>query len=149
MVGLTWLLTKLTSPSCGKPSSPCSPMRTGSFAPLARGLILPFVDRLPDAQEGRLVHVEVGVHRVERDDRGQQRLVLVDQVAEGQVVAADHAVDRRDDPGEFLVQLVDLHVLLEGLDPRLGLLDRGLVLVELLLADGVGRDVVDRLVPSE
>ena len=79
----------------------------------------------------------------------KQRLVLVDQVAEGQVVAADLAVDRRDDPGEFVVELGDLHALLVGFDPGLGLVDHGLLLVELLLADRAGRQRVDGPVAGE
>ena len=46
-------------------------------------LELPFVDCPAVAQQGGLVHLEVDVHRVHRHDRGQERLVLVDQVAEG------------------------------------------------------------------
>ena len=42
-----------------------------------------------------------------------------------------------------MAELVDLHALLVGLDPGLGLVDRGLFLVELLLADGAGRQGVD------
>ena len=34
-----------------------------------------------DAQQSRLVHLEVGVDGVERDDGGQQRRILSDQVA--------------------------------------------------------------------
>ena len=95
VAGLTWLLTKLMVPWCGKPSSPCSPMKTGNLARSWSGLILPSLIALRMPQQRGLVHVEVDVHRVQRDDGGQQRLVLVDQVAEGQVVAADLAVDGR------------------------------------------------------
>ena len=115
----------------------------------APGLHLALVDRLADPQQGRFVHVEVGIHRVERDDCGQQRLVLVDQVAQGQVIAAHHAADRRDDIGEFVVEPVNLTIFLIRLDPRIGLLDRGLILVNLLPADGVGGHVVNRPVPRQ
>ncbi len=111
--------------------------------PSSRQLDLPLVDRPADPQQRGLVHVEVDVHRVDRHDRGQQRLVLVDQVAEGQVVAADLAVDRRGDLGELVAELVDLHALLVRLDPRIGLVDGRLLLVELLLADRAGRQRVD------
>ena len=103
--------------------------------PSSGTLDLALVDRLANPQQGRLVHVEVGIHRVERHDRGQQRLVLIDQVAQREVVAADLAVDRRGDLGELEVELVDFQALLVGLDPGLGLFHHGLVLVELLLAD--------------
>src|SRR5262245_53897120 len=59
-------------------------------------------DLAQDAQHGALVHVEVGVHRVFRDDRGQDRLVLRGQVAERQVVAADPAVDGRANLAPFV-----------------------------------------------
>ena len=45
-------------------------------------LDLALVDRLASAQQGGLVHLEVGVHRVDRHDRRQEGLVLVDQVAD-------------------------------------------------------------------
>ena len=73
---------------------------------------LAFRDRLADLQQGRFIHVEIDIHRVQRHDRGQERLVLVDQVSEGEVIAAHLAVDRRHDLRELLVQFVDLQALL-------------------------------------
>ena len=101
-------------------------------------LDLALVNGLAGAQQGGLVHLEVDVHRVDRNDRGEEGLVLVDQVALGEIIAADLPVDRRDDPGEFVIQPGDLHGLLHGLHPRVGLVDDGLLLVELLLADRAG-----------
>src|SRR3954471_9179811 len=83
------------------------------------------VPGLADPQQCRLVHVEVNVHRVERHDGGQERLVLADEVADGQVIAADLAVDRRGDPGELEVELVDLRGSSSSLDPCRGLVDGG------------------------
>ncbi len=99
VVGLTWLLTKLMVPWCGKPSSPLQAHEDRHLCAVLGRLDPPLVDRPADPQQGGLVHLEIGVHRVHRHDRGQERLVLVDQVAEGQVVAADLAVDRRRSPG--------------------------------------------------
>ena len=41
----------------------------------------PLADHLPDAQQRRLLDVEVGIHRIDRHDRGQERGVGIDQVA--------------------------------------------------------------------
>ena len=59
------------------------PHEDGHLGTVFGHLDLPFVDRPAVAQQGGLVHLEVNVHRVHRHDRGQERLVLVDQVAEG------------------------------------------------------------------
>ena len=88
-------------PWWGKPSSPWRPIETGKTLPGWGGLNPALVDRLSDAEQGGLVHVEVDVHRVKRDDRGQERLVLVDQVPGGQIIAADVTVDRRLHLGEI------------------------------------------------
>src|SRR5262249_25575924 len=96
VAGVAWVVTKVRVPPCGKPASPCSPIRTGNW-PCGSGLIRPAFRGVAEPQQRRLVHVEVDVHRVERHDGGQERLVLVDQVADGQVIAADLAVDGRRD----------------------------------------------------
>ena len=82
MVGLTWLLTKLIVPCVREALLALKPHEDRDLHPLLGQLDLALVDRLAGAQQGRLVHVEVDVHRVDRHDRGQQGLVLVDQVAE-------------------------------------------------------------------
>ncbi len=116
VVGLTRLLTKSMSPWWGKPSAlQAHEDRQVHAGP--RWFDLPLVDRPAQPQQGRLIHVEIGIHRVLRDDRGQQGLVLVHQVAERQVVAADVAVNRRDDLGKVMIELIGLHVFLERLDP--------------------------------
>ena len=66
-----------------------------------------------------------------------------------QIIAADLTVDRRDDPGKLVAEPGDLHALLEGLHPGLGLVDHGLLLIELLLADRAGRRRVDGPVARE
>ena len=70
---------------------------------------LAFADQLPDALDGALVHVEVGVHRVDRHDRGQQGaaalVARLDQVAHRDDVAADAPADRRGDLRVVQVQL--------------------------------------------
>ena len=73
---------------------------------------LAFRDRLADLQQGRFIHIEIDVHRVQRHHRGQERLVLVHEIAEGEVVAAHLAVDGGNDVRELLVQLVDVQALL-------------------------------------
>ena len=60
-------------------------------------------DQVEDPQPGRFIHVEIDVHRVQRYDCGQECLVLVDQIAAGQVIAAHLAVDGRYDVRELLV----------------------------------------------
>ena len=122
VVGSTWLSRKLMLPWWGKRLLALEAHEDRQHLAGLGGLILPSLIALRTSQQGGLVHVEVGVHRVQRDDRGQHRLVLVDQVAERQVVAADLAVDRRLDLGEFEVELVRLQVVFVGLDPRVGLL---------------------------
>ena len=51
------------------------------------------IDRHADFEQRAIIHVEISVDRIERDHRRQKRLVLIDQVAQGQVVAADLPVD--------------------------------------------------------
>ena len=102
-------------------------------------LNLALVDRPPDPQQRAFVHVEVDVHRIQRDDGRQQRLVLNHQVAQCEEVTAGLAVDRRGHLGEAEIEAVDLHARLEGFDRGIGLVDGRLVLVELLPADRPGR----------
>ena len=109
VVGLTWLLTKLMSP-VRETVLALQAHQDRDLPALAGTLDLALVDGPADPQHGGLVDVEVGVHRVERDDGGQQGLVLVDQVAERVVIAADLAVDGRRDLGEVKVELVDLEL---------------------------------------
>jgi len=66
-------------------------------------------------------------------------LVLVDQVAQGQVVAGDHTVDGRRHAAETEIELVDFQAGLGRLDTGLALFHRRPVLVELLRADRTGR----------
>jgi hypothetical protein len=54
---------------------------------------------------GALVHVEVEVDRVERDDVGEHRRVGVDEVALRDVLARDAPGERRLDLGEFEIEL--------------------------------------------
>ena len=57
---------------------------------------------------GRLIHVEIDVDRIERDDRGQQRraaLAALHQIAGTDEMPADPAGDRRQHMGEFDVEL--------------------------------------------
>ena len=69
-------------------------------------------------QVGRLVHVEIDVDRIERDDRGQQgraAVAALHEIADADEMAADAAVDRRRDMGEFEIELGRLQRAL-GLD---------------------------------
>src|SRR5262249_17956850 len=69
---------------------------------------LAFADQLPDALDGALVHVEVGVHRVHRHDGGEQGAAALvprqDEVAHRDAVAAHAPADRRGDRRVFQVQ---------------------------------------------
>ena len=80
----TLLSLKLIVPLCGKSRrrssvSSESPTSTGISASCL-DLILPSRDQAAEPEHRPLVDVEVDVHRVERDDRRQGRLVGLDQV---------------------------------------------------------------------
>ena len=117
--------------------------------PIFRQMEPSFDDSPLDAEQTRCVHIEISVHGIERDDGGQQRRILVDEVAARHVVTADLAVDRRRDTREFEVELVDLRAGLGGIESGLRLVYRGLVLIELLLADAVGDGGGDGLVAGQ
>ncbi len=97
------------------------------------------IDGIADFEQRPLVKVEVGIHRVERDDRGEQRLVLVGQVAQRQIVAADHPIDRRGDLAKIEVEFVLFHIGDAGIDRGFGLFLGRQILVDVLLADGARR----------
>jgi len=71
-------------------------------------------------QNRRLVHVEVDVYWVQRHDRGEQSLVLVDEVALRQVIAAHLTGDWCDYPGEPQVEPVNLEALPDAVRERMG-----------------------------
>ncbi len=108
------------------------------FFRVADRLQLALVDHIAHSQHGALVDVEVGVHGVERHDRGEQRLILGDQVAQRVVIATDFAVDRRGNFAKFAVQLIRFQRRLRGGHLGRGLFLGGLILVQVLLADGAG-----------
>ena len=107
--------------------------------PAAVGLDQSRVDGPPHPQHRRFVDVDVGVHGIERNDGGQQGLVLGDEVAEREVIAAHLAVDGRGHLAEIQIELVGLQAGLGGFDLGIRLVDRRAVLVELLRADRPGR----------
>ena len=118
---------------------------------LAVRLGLAFADQLPDAQDGALVHVEVGIHRVHRHDGGEQgAAVLVprlDQVAHRDDVSADAPADRRCDPRVLQVQRGEVAVGLGDIEVGHRLPVIALVPVIFFLADRPARDqVLDALV---
>lgn len=76
-------------------------------------------------EEHALVGVEVGVDLVGADQGGEQGLPGVDQVAGGDLGAADATVDRRGDPGEAQVQACRVQLRLGRGDRRLGFLGGG------------------------
>ena len=92
-----------------------------------------------DPQQGMFVDVKIGVHRVLRDDGRQQRFVLLDQVADGQQISADDAVDRGNDARKFDVEPGRLGIGLGGGDRGDGLVASRGVFVHVLLADSAGR----------
>ena len=95
-------------------------------------LDLPFVVRLANHLQRDLIHVEINLDRIERYDGGQLRLILVDQIAGRQKVAANLAIDRRKNPAKAEIELEHLKARLGGLQRMLRLLpprldsDRGL-----------------------
>ena len=99
---------------------------------------LALVDRLADAQDRELVHVEIDVHRVDRHDGGEEGRILGDQVAERVEVSADMSVDRRSDLREFKVELRLVELGLGKIQLGQGLCLLGLALLELLLTDRDG-----------
>jgi hypothetical protein len=93
------------------------------------------------AEVGRLVHVEVEVDRVDRDDRRQQRRARVaagDDVAGRDQPAPDPPGDRGDDPGPFEVELHQAQLRLGDGDGGERGAHRLRPLVDLALRDGVG-----------
>lgn len=89
-----------------------------------------------DAEHGVLIHVEVGVHRVLRNDSGQERLILLDQISDRQKVVAGDPVDRRGDLGELHVELGRIRIGFGGGDGRHGFVFRSRVFIDVLPADG-------------
>jgi hypothetical protein len=79
------------------------------------------------------------IARIERDHRGQQRLILVDQVAQRQVVAADATFDRGGNLRETEVQVVDFETGLGGFQRRICLLFLRPIGIDVHRADGAGR----------
>ena len=62
-------------------------------------------------QVGRFIHIEIDVDRIERDDRGEQRgiaLAALDEIADADQMAADAAGHRRENVGEFDIELGSL-----------------------------------------
>ena len=96
-----------------------------------------FVDGSANPQEGALIHVEIGVDWVERNDGGEQCLILVDQVAQGQEVPADLPIDGGRDPRVLQVKPINLQVRLGSIELGQRLFLGRLVLVELLLANAL------------
>ena len=127
-VGVHLVIDEVDVPLVRKSVLVLQPHEDGNPA-LLISLHRPFVDRLADTQHRPLVNVEIDVHRVQRYDRRQQCLILNDQVAQSQEIAANLAVDRRSDFGEAEIQLVDLQACLKCLDRRVGLVHGRLVLV--------------------
>ena len=130
-------------PTCGKPSSPCSPISTGM---LERSVVRNSISCLGvvdlDPKNLRLAHGEIDVNRVELDDgRELGRRSEADERALVDEVAGDDPVERR---GHRRVVEVDLGRLDGGLafitsacrlfGFRLPLLDRGLA-GEIVLAE--------------
>ena len=106
------------------------------------------VDRFQNPFVAPVLDVEVSVHVLCGDNRGQQRLILGCEVAGGEVVPADDASDRRGDPGVTQVEFGAVQHCLGRLDAGLGFLDGRLVLVDLELADhprGTAIPLVNRL----
>ena len=88
------------------------------------------------AYERRLIDVEIHEDRVDRHDRGERRLILIDEVADLQLRAADLAGDGRRDRAKLDVEPRKL-LLGPGCGDRAGIfLELRLVAVEVLLARG-------------
>ena len=88
---------------------------------IARTRALAFEPQPAVALIGRLVHVEIDVDRIERDDRGEQRgsaLAALHEIARRDEMAADATGDRRH-------HMRELDIELGGLERALGLHFRG------------------------
>ena len=105
---------------------------------VARVLDLALVDHLLVGDDGALVHVGVGVDGIDADDVGEHRRVARDEVAHGDLLAADAAVDGGFDRGEIQVELGGVDGRLRGGHLRIALVAVGGGLVELLLGGDLG-----------
>ena len=143
-LGVDLVVDEMDGPAVGVPVLVGEAEPHGDFGVVGR-FGLAFADQLLDAQHRVFVHVEVGVHRVHRHDRGEQgaagQVARLNQVAHGDEVAADAAADGRGDLGEAQVQLGSFHGCLQGRMRRHRLAAVAGDLVELLPAD---RPVADQ-----
>ena len=110
----------------------CRPRRpargTPATSPSRADFTFPASIKRRNRSVARLVDVEVGVHGVQGDHRGEDRVVGHDQVARIDVLPADAAADGGRDAGQFQVEI-------GGVQGRFGHLDRRLRLVA--VADGL------------
>src|SRR5690606_24639114 len=107
---------------------------------IARAGALALARQFGVAQVGLFVALEVHVHRVLRDQRGQQGRVGLGEVAFGDHGAADAAVDRRADLGELQVQPGRGYRGLGRAHAGVALRAGGLAGLELLARDRLGLD---------
>ncbi len=89
-------------------------------------------DQFMDTNHRQFIRIEVCVNRVLRNDGGQPRLVLDGQVAQGQVVVADSAVNRRCHVGEPEIEFLCRQIGLGNINAGGVLCDGRPVLVDLL-----------------
>ena len=117
VAGSTWLSRKSTTPVCGKPSSPTRPTCTGYACTVLAGTFA-LARQFGVVEEGAFVGIEMHVHLVQRDQRGQHAggIAGADQVAGGDQRASGAAADRRAHLGEFQVQARGIHRGLGGGD---------------------------------
>ena len=132
----TRLSVKSTTPSCGKSCLVGQADLDGHrLLPLGLDLELALLHQPLDPEHGLLVDVEVDVERIQADDRGQDRVVGLDQVAGVDHAPAEQPGDRGPDFGPVQVELGQVAVGLGDLEVGLGFLVVGLVAVVFFLAD--------------
>src|SRR5262249_24009691 len=68
---------------------------------LGARLELSFPNQLLHTEDGCLIDVEINVHRIQRDDGGQKRLIGKGQVAASEECATNSSGDGRGDTGEI------------------------------------------------
>ena len=96
---------------------------------------LAFADELPDVLDSRLVHIEVGVHGIKRNDGGESGLIGNDQIAFGDESAANLPSDWRRNAGKVHVELSGVTRGAGGNDAGFRLREIGLILNK----SGLGR----------
>jgi hypothetical protein len=94
------------------------------------------VDQVLNVLHGGLIHVEVSVHGILGDDRGEDRLVGDDQVAARAQRSPDAAANGRGDLGPAEIELGRLPVGPGGVQGCAGGLAGGQVFLQFFLGNG-------------